>query len=309
MEKKEMKKTKISWVEFLLLLILFFCYAATLVFLFQGNSHLFLLFFVLHSCIGLVYFFISQNRLVEEYGQVQEVSYERSTQKQMLAQKEEEIGQLKKKNETYRREIEELGQELEEMRSQLQEARQEAAKQAQTQEDVSGEEDWDRLLPAPVGSEDVQVVDLAAVVQEVIEDMKPLTSQAGIVVQLSNGVSSVLAAVQPELLRILFHNIIDNSIKYMHRPGLLVITISNVGEEFFIVAKDNGMGLDREEARYIFERNYQGSNRVGGNGLGLTQARAIVLRYGGTIYAKSGRDKGMAVYIQLPCVKKRMEEM
>ena len=67
-----------------------------------------------------------------------------------------------------------------------------------------------------------------------------------------------------------------------------------------IVLKDNGEGLSSNETTRIFELNYQGSNRVSGNGLGLTQAKAIVEYYGGTIYAKSERGKGMGVYIQLP---------
>ena len=86
----------------------------------------------------------------------------------------------------------------------------------------------------------------------------------------------------------------------MHRRGSLVITISNIGDDLFIVLKDNGEGLSSNETTRIFELNYQGSNRVSGNGLGLTQAKAIVEYYGGTIYAKSERGKGMGVYIQLP---------
>lgn len=64
--------------------------------------------------------------------------------------------------------------------------------------------------------------------------------------------------------------------------------------------KDNGAGLPAQETTHIFELNYQGSNRISGNGLGLAQAKAIVEYYGGTIYAKSSAGCGMAIYIQLP---------
>ena len=101
-------------------------------------------------------------------------------------------------------------------------------------------------------------------------------------------------------LRILFRNIIDNSIKYMNRSGSLLITISNIGDDIFIVLKDNGNGLSEHETKHIFELNYQGTNRVSGNGLGLTQAKAIVDYYGGSIYAKSMIGRGMGIYIQLP---------
>ena len=86
----------------------------------------------------------------------------------------------------------------------------------------------------------------------------------------------------------------------MKQSGRLVITISNIGTDIFIVLKDNGKGLSRQETDHIFELNYQGSNRISGNGLGLAQSKAIVEYYGGTIYAKSSENLGMAIYIQLP---------
>ena len=86
----------------------------------------------------------------------------------------------------------------------------------------------------------------------------------------------------------------------MNRAGSLVITISNLGDDIFIVLKDNGNGLPENETAHIFELNYQGSNRISGNGLGLTQAKAIVDYYGGTIYAKSTPGRGMGIYVQLP---------
>ena len=86
----------------------------------------------------------------------------------------------------------------------------------------------------------------------------------------------------------------------MQKSGVLVITISNIGSDIFIVLKDNGLGLSQQETGHIFELNYQGSNRISGNGLGLTQSKAIVDYYGGTIYAKSTPNQGMGIYIQLP---------
>jgi signal transduction histidine kinase len=86
----------------------------------------------------------------------------------------------------------------------------------------------------------------------------------------------------------------------MQKSGVLVITISNIGTDIFIVLKDNGLGLNETETGHIFELNYQGSNRISGNGLGLAQSKAIVDCYGGTIFAKSTHNQGMGIYIQLP---------
>ena len=80
----------------------------------------------------------------------------------------------------------------------------------------------------------------------------------------------------------------------------MIITISLLGDDIFLILKDTGNGLSEEETTHVFELNFQGSNRVSGNGLGLTQTKMIVEAFGGTIYAKSSPGNGMAIYIQLP---------
>ena len=130
--------------------------------------------------------------------------------------------------------------------------------------------------------------------------MTPYSKKSGIQLLISSASDALTVRADASFMRILFRNIIDNSIKYMNRNGSLIITISNIADDLFIVLKDNGDGLPSSETSRIFELNYQGSNRISGNGLGLTQAKAIVEYYGGTIYAKSDAGKGMGIYIQLP---------
>ena len=160
-------------------------------------------------------------------------------------------------------------------------------------------EDFRSLLPAAKNDppQELNIVELA---REVLSDMEPMAKKAGLSMSVSASQESYTVKASPELIRLLLRNIVDNSIKYMNRRGVLVVTISNIGTDLFIVLKDNGDGLSEAETSHVFELNFQGSNRVSGNGLGLTQAKAIVDFYGGTIYAKSMAGKGMGIYIQLP---------
>lgn len=155
------------------------------------------------------------------------------------------------------------------------------------------------FLP-PVMDAEETTVDILQIVQDTIRELEESALQANIRIQIASSSNSLYIKAAPSRIRILFRNIIDNSIKYMQRTGILLITISNIGSDIFIVLKDNGMGLDTSETNHIFELNFQGSNRISGNGLGLTQAKAIVDYYGGTIYAKSTPNQGMGIYIQLP---------
>lgn len=155
------------------------------------------------------------------------------------------------------------------------------------------------FLP-PAKDTDETTIDILQIVQDTIRELEESALQANIRIQIASSSNSLYIKAAPSRIRILFRNIIDNSIKYMQRTGILLITISNIGSDIFIVLKDNGMGLDTSETNHIFELNFQGSNRISGNGLGLTQAKAIVDYYGGTIYAKSTPNQGMGIYIQLP---------
>ena len=168
----------------------------------------------------------------------------------------------------------------------------------------SDELNYISILPKlPDETADVPSVNVLTVAKTVANELAKDAAKAGLSISFSSTEKIVPVKADRELIRILFRNIIDNSIKYMNRSGSLIITISTIGDDVFIIFKDTGEGLTDSETQHIFELNYQGSNRISGNGLGLYQARAIVGYYGGTIYAKSHAGSGMGIYIQLPLGK------
>ena len=88
-------------------------------------------------------------------------------------------------------------------------------------------------------------------------------------------------------------------IKYMKKAGSLVITISTIGDDIFIVLKDTGEGLNEEETKHIFELNFQGSNRISGNGLGLALVKRVVDIVGGEIGVSSELGKGTTFTVKI----------
>lgn len=157
------------------------------------------------------------------------------------------------------------------------------------------------ILPKlPEETADIPAVNVLSIVKTVAGELSKDAAKVGLTITVSSAETDVPVKADRDLIRILFRNIIDNSIKYMNRSGSLIVTVSTIGDDVFIIFKDTGEGLIDSETAHIFELNYQGSNRISGNGLGLYQARAIVGYYGGTIYAKSNTGTGMGIYIQLP---------
>lgn len=151
---------------------------------------------------------------------------------------------------------------------------------------------------------DIVEMDLITAAKDAMASLQSFAEKQNIKLHLSTTCETLMMKADPDSIRILFRNIIDNSIKYMGRPGHMIITISLLGDDIFLILKDTGNGLSEEETTHVFELNFQGSNRVSGNGLGLTQTKMIVEAFGGTIYAKSSPGNGMAIYIQLPVSNK-----
>ena len=282
-----------------------FCYALTLYALVAFNYSILLICFMLHSVllISFAYFcFRSQEERTPETIKLREelenVRNDRRDVRTALEDRIRELEGIQKHTEEKLAEAEEKAASLERT---LEDERDKTMAIVTTAEKETSRQTLNSILPEidPTAMNN-STVDIIEIARKAASDFSEAAAQAGLTITVSSHETELYVRAHPDMLRILFRNIIDNSIKYMKRHGTLVITISNIGDELFIVLKDTGEGLPAEETRHIFELNYQGSNRISGNGLGLAQAKAIVEYYGGTIYAKSTPGKGMGIFAELP---------
>lgn len=296
--KKKLTTDKLTIMEIILLLLVSLCYGGTLYFVVTDNRPYFLVSFVVHSCLCVVFLLIVHERMVREaLNHAENHSSMFEEEKQVIENYRNEIASLKEEKEALLLEKEELARQNDIAQARIKDLEASLSNKKEASPKGQDESGFNHLLPREENPVDINLI---ACARRVMEEMMPYCQSSGISLQLSSAMDSMTVRADESYLRILFRNIIDNSVKYMNRNGSLVITVSNIGDDLFIVLKDNGEGLPADETPHIFELNYQGSNRVSGNGLGLTQAKVIVEYYGGTIYAKSEPGKGMGIYIQLP---------
>ena len=98
-------------------------------------------------------------------------------------------------------------------------------------------------------------------------------------------------------------NVLANAAKYTPSGGSITITVEREGHEALVRVRDNGMGIPPRDLDRVFDLFRQAPNRVplGGLGIGLTMARALVEMHGGTIRASSdGPGTGSEFVIRLP---------
>ncbi len=291
----------------IILLVAAICYTCVLYGFLIGNSMFMMVTVILYAVLMLVF------SLLADAGDPETVEKNRRQLEEAEGRNkelDEKVHELTAEKERYAKAMEEAATAKEEAIAGQQEllVRQEELNEALSKaEEVKSrfEEREKELLsnflpPVGEGEQPNETIDIIQIARDTMQELKPFAEKVHLEIRISAPDDKILVRADASRLRIMFRNIIDNSIKYMNRAGILVITISNLGDDIFIVLKDNGNGLSEKETAHIFELNYQGSNRISGNGLGLTQAKAIVEYYGGTIYAKSNVGKGMGIYVQLP---------
>ena len=101
-------------------------------------------------------------------------------------------------------------------------------------------------------------------------------------------------------------NLAANALRHTPRGGRVRLTADRVDGAVRLVVEDSGPGIPAEHVPHIFDRFYKAdmsrteTEVPSGSGLGLSIARAIVLRHGGRIAAGSGRLGGARFELVLP---------
>lgn len=111
-------------------------------------------------------------------------------------------------------------------------------------------------------------------------------------------------AADPEALRRVLTNLIDNAARYSRAGGAISVSGEPDGDAVTIAVGDEGPGLSPEDARHVFDRFYRAnksrSRGSGGTGLGLAIVRGLIEQSGGTIDIDTAPDRGTVVRFTLP---------
>jgi signal transduction histidine kinase len=106
-------------------------------------------------------------------------------------------------------------------------------------------------------------------------------------------------------------NLLDNAIKYTPAKGEIFVLASLDNSFLRVEVKDNGIGIDEEKQKYLFQpykRLHMAKTHVGGLGLGLVLAKMIVELHEGKITVRSKKGIGSSFIITLPIMYERRKK-
>ena len=142
------------------------------------------------------------------------------------------------------------------------------------------------------------------IIQEAMENFQlQLEGKGGSSELQLNAKSDLIEADEVHFMN-LITNLIDNAVKYSKDNLLIKITTHSTTKSLFIRIEDNGIGMNKETQRRIFEKFYRAHtgnlHNVKGFGLGLSYVKTIVEAQQGKIKVDSTIGKGTTFTLEFP---------
>lgn len=142
-------------------------------------------------------------------------------------------------------------------------------------------------------------------IDNVLFDMNPQALKKNISIQYKNKfVNLPEAYIDPETMRGVLQNLLENAIKYTIKGGKIEIDVKKEENHLTISIADNGIGIPEDQQRNVFIRFFRARNAIkqetDGSGLGLYISHSIIEKNGGKIWFNSVEGQGTTFYFTVP---------
>ena len=143
-------------------------------------------------------------------------------------------------------------------------------------------------------------VDIGVLVRDMVATAAVGQDEVPIIADIAPNVTVVRG--DPERLRQIFGNLIDNAVKYSPAGEPVEVRVSQSNGAVLVSVRDRGPGIRTDDQRLIFEKfgRVASGNTKPGSGLGLYIARSIAETHGGRIAVSSAPGRGSTFTVELP---------
>lgn len=108
----------------------------------------------------------------------------------------------------------------------------------------------------------------------------------------------------PNKIKLVIKNLINNAILYNKESGKIIIDIKRKNSKIYWQIKDTGIGISKEQQEKLFQKFFRLNNKMRyqtkGLGLGLFISKNFIKFLGGKIGFKSVKDKGSMFWFTIP---------
>jgi signal transduction histidine kinase len=154
---------------------------------------------------------------------------------------------------------------------------------------------------------ELKPVDIKKIVQDVFADLGIMARAKNVTLNSNIPDNLPPALSDSEKCKMIFSNLIDNSIKYSKGKGTINVFAQQTGDFIQVSVSDQGVGIPRAQQKNIFQKFFRSDNAMKhetvGTGLGLFIVKAIVEANKGQIWFESEENQGTTFYFKIPIAK------
>jgi two-component system phosphate regulon sensor histidine kinase PhoR len=155
-------------------------------------------------------------------------------------------------------------------------------------------------------------VNLAELIDDVARSLQPFADERSITIDVRSSGEPIIAMGDRDELFQVFHNLVENGVKYGHDGGHVVVSLSKkatshedgIPARAFVAITDDGPGIAPEHLPRLTERFYrvsaEHSRRIGGTGLGLAIVKHVLNRHDAELSVQSVVGQGTTFNVALP---------
>jgi two-component system OmpR family sensor kinase len=149
-------------------------------------------------------------------------------------------------------------------------------------------------------------LDLHELAEEAVASLAEFAKERRVSVTVEG--DSALAPADPEYIRLVVANLLENAIKYSGADTEVHIVTSNDDDEAVLEVADTGQGIPASAIPHLFDRFFRVESaraaENSGSGLGLAITKEIVEVHGGRIEIESELNVGTRFTVRLPKFKR-----
>ncbi|MCI2046538.1 MAG: HAMP domain-containing histidine kinase [Faecalibacterium sp.] len=146
----------------------------------------------------------------------------------------------------------------------------------------------------------MQLLDLVAETTDAVLFLEPRCEQNALTLDYNEPEAAIPVQADPDRLRQVFVNIMDNAVKYSVLGGKITVKVWAGEKKAFVEVMDQGRGIPPEDLENVKAKFYKGRNSVRGSGIGLALVDEIMNAMNGTLDLRSTLGKGTVVTLSLP---------
>jgi two-component system sensor histidine kinase BaeS len=147
----------------------------------------------------------------------------------------------------------------------------------------------------------MEKIDLKDIVSSVVNDFEVISENKNLNISLECSTSKPCNILgDSDKIKQVIINLLSNAVKFTQEEGEINITLKETDEKVILKIKDTGIGINKEDLPYIFERLYRGDksrHEIEGTGIGLTIVKNILTLHKASIDVKSKAEKGCIVTV------------